>query len=299
MRAYGSQHTLPEHILKKHGLYTQLTRLGWKEDGGFRFVTPIEIALLQGCVGPAFIPQEEPLAFHMLGNAISTFHAAAGIFAFTQVLRVQHCKQTQSMALLLRHLKENCCKPRNLAIIAEDGKIYPIRTTKYVAGEEVEDSVQMLDEIRLSVLVNVHCGKQRFVYEADGHHTAHDILACLKIPETRFIVLQQGEDFLLDGGGPITQHRTTVHYIDRHRACEGEDSSARTLKRQRSTSHAFAPSCKTWRRPTSQQRQSACASSTMPKWPSKFGQAQTTSPWRSSTKSNSITRWIQTFQKSA
>ena len=225
MRAYGSQHTLPEHILKKHGLYTQLTRLGWKEDGGFRFVTPIEIALLQGRVGPAFIPQEEPLAFHMLGNAISTFHAAGGIFAFTQVLRVQHCKQTQSMALFLRHLKENCCKPRNLAIMAEDGywKIYPIRTTKYVAGEEVEDSVQMLEEIRLSVLVNVHCGKQRFVYEADGHHTAHDILACLKIPETRFIVLQQGDEFLLDGGGPITQHRTTVHYIDRHRAYEGED----------------------------------------------------------------------------
>ena len=114
MKAYGGQLTLPEHFLRSaYGHHKQLTKMGFKLDGGFRFVTPKETAMLQGSVGcptshrigclHSTCLAQQPASWHSPSISSATLQADSGDF---------------------RHLKEVCCKPLqccHYGIMAKDG----------------------------------------------------------------------------------------------------------------------------------------------------------------------------------
>ena len=75
MGSYRHAHNLPHNLLQAKGLFGDLLR----QDGGLRFLSHAEIAMLQGCVGHLTLRGTDKSMSLILGNAISVPHAALTI----------------------------------------------------------------------------------------------------------------------------------------------------------------------------------------------------------------------------
>ena len=77
MRAYGSQHDLPNHVIRSAGLFGHFVR----QAALLRFFTPVEVAMLHGHSDSIILLKPAKLAWEFLGNSITVTHA---MFLMTQ-----------------------------------------------------------------------------------------------------------------------------------------------------------------------------------------------------------------------
>ena len=82
MAAYGSSHELPSHVLKSHGLFGCLLL----DESRIRFLSIPEIAALNGIMHKLFFLGPPEGIIRMIGNCISTPHAAAAILNMIALL---------------------------------------------------------------------------------------------------------------------------------------------------------------------------------------------------------------------
>ena len=98
MARYGTQHQLPEDHLRKFGLLSHFKAETLDWPFAIRHWHPAEIALLHGAVHQMFIPDDLPLAWLIVGNAITTIHAALVSLQVTNSLFGLDCTPDQLLA---------------------------------------------------------------------------------------------------------------------------------------------------------------------------------------------------------
>lgn len=82
MATYGSQHKLPEQMLIKQGLHTQLVLT----NTSYRYIAPHEMLLMLGITREFQLGFSPAQAWMSVGNAISPLHAAVTFAKLLQLL---------------------------------------------------------------------------------------------------------------------------------------------------------------------------------------------------------------------
>eukprot|EP00435_Cladocopium_sp_Y103_P059020 s916_g21.t1 len=165
MANYSQGHLLPRHVIESGGLYGGLVAL----PDGLRFLTTPEVLLHQIPLGDQWLPRSRKTAISILGNAISSAHAAItvlnGLAFITDLTHVDICE-------LFARLLDMRLKASRLTIV---------NALAYVqAGLNVQAVIK--------ALMGTSTPTQIFMLPAGNLAHRIDLPSCMTMPRERLIL---------------------------------------------------------------------------------------------------------------
>eukprot|EP00435_Cladocopium_sp_Y103_P052891 s2212_g16.t1 len=197
MANYSQGHLLPRHVIESGGLYGGLVAL----PDGLRFLTTPEVLLHQIPLGDQWLPRSRKVAISILGNSISSAHAAITVLnGLAFITDLTHLDIFELFARLL----DMRLKASRLSIVAvQDGYLFqpsdieptaPMHLCDRLALRSPADEVLAYVQAGLNVLAVIKAlmgtstPAQIFMLPAGNLAHRIDLPTCMTMPRERLIL---------------------------------------------------------------------------------------------------------------